>query len=298
MWAFVSADSDASTQSRTGSSRKRWPQLKQIKMRHRLVMILIALNCLYTFGQYKLDKIVPDLKRSDYIITKDTKQINFSFADSVSKVIGLNVFGQSNYQKIYSDERLFFPYTISFSKYKLDLSSNTSFTYNNLDYNFSSKDTVYAFGFTCNYIPSRVGYAAQNISKFYLSAYMQDIDKDYKLNHSFVKLPSKDIDRFWRRNWISMGYGMSYSLKDNPFSSAGAVYVGMGYFFDALTTFMIVGGPFIGKTTKDKIEFPILGIALNLLGKKYFVGRMSELNIESYNNIVNSKYGIPNDMKY
>jgi hypothetical protein len=267
-------------------------------MKHKLSIILIAFNCFCIFGQYKLDRFVHDLNKSDYIFTKDTNQISFSIADSVVRTIGLKSYKQTALKNDYIDERMFFPYSISFSKYKLTFSNTTTFSYNNLNYDFKPKDTVFVYGFTCNYAPSRVGSAARNISRFYMSAYMQQINKDYNQRQSFIKLPTKDLDKFWKRNWISMGYGMSYSLNGNPFASAKGTYVGFAYFWDAFTSFMIVGGPFIGKTTKDKIEIPILGIVINLIYKKYFIGRMGELNVDSYNSIVNSKYGIPNNLEY
>jgi hypothetical protein len=263
-------------------------------------MILIALNTFSTIGQNKFDRYfqIHDVKKSDIILSKDTSMFSFSIADSVVKSIRSRKIKQTAFSRQYIDGRMFFPYSITFSKSELKLDNISTLTYNKKDYNFQPNDTVFVCGFSCYYAPSRIGSAAQNISKFYMSAYLQEIDKKYTINNLFVKLPAKDFNEFRKRNWISMGYGKSYSLKNNPFASAKGMHVGLAYLCDAFTTFMIVGGPFIGETTQDKIAIPILGIVFNVILKKFLIGRSSELNVDSYNSIVNSKYGIPSNLEY
>jgi len=269
-------------------------------MKHLLIMILIALTTLLTFGQNKGDRYfqIHDIKKYDCILSTDASMFSFSIADSVVKSVGLRTIKQTALSRQYYDGRMFFPYSITFSKSELKLNKASTFTFNKTNYNFQPTDTVFVCGFSCYYVSSRIGTAAKNISKFYMSAYLQEIDKEYTISNSFVKLPAKDFNEFRKRNWISLGYGRSYSLKNNPFASAKGMQVGLAYLCDAFTTFMIVGGPLIGETTKDKIEFPITGIVFNLILKKFLTGRSSELNVDSYNNIVNSKYGIPTNLEY
>lgn len=84
-------------------------------------------------------------------------------------------------------------------------------------------------------------------SQMLLSAYMQETDTNYlNQQNNFIYLPLKSNSEFCKRNFINMGYGMSYAAKDNPFYGSKGFAIGFGYIIEVLHYIPIFGGAFFG----------------------------------------------------
>jgi hypothetical protein len=245
---------------------------------------------MFTLGQNR-HRFIPMANKSAYAISSDSTLINFHVADSIAFRMNLKIFKSNPFQHLYYNKTMWFPYMESFRDYRSGVSKTIS--YKGINYKLNPGDHIY--GFTTK--GSISGFAARNISNFFMSAYSQEMDKSYRSNHSFINLPSKDEKEFCKRNWISMGYALNYAVKDNPFTNGKGFQVGVAYFWDAFHYYMIFVGPFIGETTKDKIEIPIIGIVSLIIWKKLLLGKSGMQIIKSYNNMVNSKYGIPANLE-
>ena len=139
------------------------------------------------------------------------------------------------------------------------------------------------------------------LGKTFTSFYLQSIDSNYAKNNSdkLFRLEPKSDAEMYRLNWISPSLGIHYIGKNNPFvGKADNTFGTIGFaFFDALGLFAAIGGPFIGKTSKDKIGISLTGI-LSLVGWRIIVPAIEgKRELEEYNNIVNSNYSFPIEIK-
>jgi hypothetical protein len=142
---------------------------------------------------------------------------------------------------------------------------------------------------------------SDNLGKTFSSFYRQSLDSSLvdKNPEKFFRLEPKSSSEMYRKNWISPALGIHYVGKNNPFVEKADYTVGVVgmAFFDGLCLFAAFGGPFIGKTSKDKIGISITGI-LGLVGWRLLAPSMQgSRDLEEYNNIVNTKYSLPVEIK-
>ena len=272
-------------------------------MNRLITSISLFLIPLFSFGQdldQNFQKLkLPTLNKSNYLTTFDSTQINYGIADKVTSKFGFSEYNKLGYSKNYKGINGVpgVGFT-TFSKFqyvsKLDIKLM-------IDENIISLQPdrkVFIYGFTTNINEgNRVN---KNYSKLLMSAYLQEIDSDYLNNaNNFTSLVVKDKSEFWKRNWINMGYGMSYLAKDNPFMGGKDIAVGFFYLWEVLHYIPILGGPFLGETQEDKIMIPIIGIS-SLIIWKVLLSRLMIGNryIKINNNVHNSGYKIPNNFEY
>lgn len=138
-----------------------------------------------------------------------------------------------------------------------------------------------------------------NIGRFVLSAYRQEVDPAYRADAgNFLPLKPKSDSEFWFRNMINMGYGAQYVYENNPFTSNGWAAIGFGYLWEALHYIPIFGGPFLGKSTGDKVAIPLIGLGSLLFWKLAFNGWLVKAHMDEYNNLVDSGYRVPRTIQF
>lgn len=272
-------------------------------MNRLIINISLFLIPLISFGQeleqdFQILKL-PRLNKSNYLTTFDSTQINYGVADRVTSKFGFseyNKLGQSkNYKGIDGVPGISFT---TFSKFQYMSKLDTKLLIDENIISLQPERKIFIYGFTTNINEgNRVN---KNYSKLLMSAYLQEIDSDYLINkNNFTSLVVKDKSEFWKRNWINMGYGMSYLAKDNPFMGGKALAVGFFYLWEALHYIPIIGGPFFGETQEDKIMIPIIGISSLIVWKGLFSGLIiGNRYIKINNNVQNSGYKIPSNLKY
>jgi hypothetical protein len=158
-------------------------------------------------------------------------------------------------------------------------------------------EQYYVYGFSSNLNEGKR--ADKNFSEMLLSAYRQEADTAYGENlDEFTTLKRIDKAEFRKRNWINMGYGLSYIAKDNPFVGSKRMSVGFAYFYEAIHYIPIVGGPFFGETRQDKIGIPIVALASLVIWKGIIAPVLVNSNIKLNNRIVDSGYKIPTNLRY
>jgi hypothetical protein len=138
-----------------------------------------------------------------------------------------------------------------------------------------------------------------NVARFVLSAYRQEIDPAYRDDPTnFVALAPKTNREFWRRTFINMGYGSQYVYQDNPFTDRVWVAVVFGYLWEGLHYIPIFGGPFLGRTPKDKLLIPLIGLSSLLFWKVAFNGLLVRSHLTEYNSLAQSGYKAPRGIRF
>lgn len=118
-------------------------------------------------------------------------------------------------------------------------------------------------------------------------------------NKNFFKLTPKSKEEYQKRNWIFMPYGYSYLGEDNPFANnedhtANKIFLGLievGHYA------LIIGGPFLAKSNKDKVMIPIIGLTGLAAWKFLIPWQQGNRQIESFNGIAKSGYYIPESVR-
>lgn|GEM_PF-2393927 len=133
---------------------------------------------------------------------------------------------------------------------------------------------------------------ADHLGKALYSFLNQEIDPSYVNEHDLIKPEIKSKNEMVKRTFLNMGYGIAYVGKDNPFVTPWDNKLGV-YFFGAMDISLIglaVGGPFIGKTDRNRLSISLTAIS-GLLAFKFivlFAQNIDDLN--AYNIFVNSGY--------
>jgi hypothetical protein len=137
-----------------------------------------------------------------------------------------------------------------------------------------------------------------NVARFALSAYRQEIDPQYRDDPTnFMPLPQKTSGEFWQRTFINMGYGAQYVYQDNPLTDRVWVAVGFGYLWEGLHYIPIFAGPFLGKTPKDKLAIPLIGLGSLLFWKLTFNGLLVRSHLTEYISVAGSGYQAPRGIR-
>jgi hypothetical protein len=95
-----------------------------------------------------------------------------------------------------------------------------------------------------------------------------------------------------------MGYGAQYVYQDNPLTDRVWLAVGFGYLWEGLHYIPILGGPFLGKTTKDKVLMPVIGLASLLFWKVTLNGWLVRSHLVEYNRLAESGYRAPRGIEW
>jgi len=272
-------------------------------MNRLIINISLFLISLISFGQdleHDFQELeLPRLKKSNYVTTFDSTQIKYGIADKVTSKFGFSEFNKSGYSKNYKGiDGVPVVSITTFSKFQYLSILDTKLKIDENIITLQPDRKVYIYGFTTNINEgNRVN---KNYSRLLMSAYLQETNSDYLNNeNNFTSLVVKDKSEFWKRNWINMGYGMSYLAKDNPFMGGKAFAVGSFYLLEALHYIPIFGGPFFGETQEDKIMIPIIGISSLIVWKGLFSGLIiGNRYLKINNNVHNSGYKIPSNLEY
>jgi hypothetical protein len=137
-----------------------------------------------------------------------------------------------------------------------------------------------------------------NVARFMVSAYRQEIDPAYRDDPTnFVALPQKTEREFWRRNFINMGYGAQYVYQDNLLTDRVWFAVVFGYAWEGLHYIPIFAGPFLGKTPRDKVFIPLLGLGSLLFWKVTFNGLLIRSHLTEYSSVAASGYQAPRGIR-
>lgn len=131
------------------------------------------------------------------------------------------------------------------------------------------------------------------LEDFLTSAYMFESGESSYNDLRYAHLDLKSNSEFWKRNLISQGLGAQYIYRENRFASGGWIIIGFGYLWDAFNYTAILGGPFFGKHTTDKVGLPIIGIANSLLWKVVYNGWIVKSEMNVYNRMAKSGYPAP-----
>jgi hypothetical protein len=241
----------------------------------------------------------PFSKESSYLITSDSTQVDSEIATKVVTKLGFVEYKKGNTSIFYRGKENFssgFETFFSAHKYRplldIKLKLNDSFEF------LSSDSIYYIYGFTTSL---KDGYIVdENYSKFLMSAYRQEIDKDYFENqNNFTKIVEKDKSKFSRRNWLNMGYGMSYLAKDNPFMGGKKFAVISFYIVEAAHYIPIFYGSFLGQTIEDKIGITLIGVASLIFWKGVVCDLLLGKRFLMINKkIIESGYKMPANLKY
>jgi hypothetical protein len=242
----------------------------------------------------------PFSKESSYLITSDSTQVSSEIATKVVTKLGFSEYkkGNTSISIFYRGKENFssgFETFFSVHKYKplLDIKLKL-----NDSLKILSSDTMYyIYGFTTSLKDGPI--VDENYSKFLMSAYRQEIDKEYFENeNNFTKIIEKDRSKFSRCNWLNMGYGMSYLAKDNPFMGGKKFAIISFYIVEAAHYIPIFGGPFFGRTQKDKILIPFIGISSLILWKGTCSVFLGKRYLKINKAVHDSGYKVPINLEY
>ena len=268
-------------------------------MNRLIISISLFFIPLISFGQDFPKLKLPSLYWSSYFTTLDSGLINYTIADKVTSKFGFHEFSISGYSKNYRGiNGVSGVCFTTFSQFKYIPKLDTKLWVDENLVSLQADQKSYIYGFTTNLNEGmRVN---KNYSRLLVSASRQEIDSVYLNNaNNFTSLVIKDKSEFWKRNWINMGYGMSYLAKDNPFMSRKALLIGFFYLWETLHYIPIFGGAFYGNEQEDKIMIPVIGNTSLILWKGLFSGLIVGNRYLKFNNSVhNSGYKMPRYLKY
>jgi hypothetical protein len=260
----------------------------------RIYILILTILVLVTRVNGQEIKLKPFYeKRSSYILTENFEPFRKSVLDSICKEFNVirtqNIGGNTFYN--FKVGMSLYQFSVWDTKFKFD----TTWKINQYEVNktFSKGDSLCLRGFLV--ISAEGKKMSKKYSQILLSAFLQETNNTY-LNEqgNFTVLPLKSNSEFWKRNFINMGYGMSYATKDNPFTSGRGLAVGFGYVWEALHYIPIFGGAFFGETQNDKVVIPIIGLSSLLVWKTIFYGLIiGQPTVKSYNRFATMKYKMP-----
>jgi hypothetical protein len=257
--------------------------------------ILLTINL---FAQKSEQIRVPRINSSSYFIIQDSNKISFITAEKVALKLEMEKYYEGIYSKSYKRNSGFLGvYTTAFVAKPITpkIKSNIKLFKERIE--LKPNERVYIYGFTSALGEGRK--VDRNFSRMMMSAYMQEIDSAYLRNHdNFSILIEKTKAEYWKRNWINMGYGMSYIVKDNPFIGSKRFTVGFFYLWEALHYIPIFGGAFFGETQVDKIAIPVIGLTSLILWKGMIGAMVGNKQLKINKIIIKSGYKIPNNFEY
>lgn len=269
-------------------------------MKYKISLLIVLMGYQVIAQDISPTKIsIPKSRTSSFNITFNSNDIKTNIIDSVVSKFGFSLIKTDERTRYYQapfvlqEKKL-----IDFTIYEYTAKSTNIYIFDNNRIFLNKGETIHVYGVTSTFFMSNK--TLKNYSTFLLSAYHQEADSTYKnKNSNFSTMQFKDKKTFHRRNLISMGYGLSYLDKQNPFAHFSNFEKGFFYLFDAAHYIPILGGAFFGETSDDKIMIPIIGIASLFIWKKVISEKIiGDRFIKIHNEINNSQYKIPNSLIY
>jgi hypothetical protein len=148
---------------------------------------------------------------------------------------------------------------------------------------------------------AKSGMITEHIVKTFSAFYQQSLDSNLIHNSpgEFMRLKPKSSIDMVNKNRISPALGIYFIGKDNPFVSRADYNIGVAgmVLIDAFGLFAAVGGPFIGRTPKDKIGISLTGFLSMACWRLLIPILQGTADLEEYNNIVNARYSLPVEIK-
>lgn len=259
------------------------------------ITILLSINNLYSQKQEKIK--VPRVNSSIYKTTIDSTEVSFKIAEKVALNMNMKKYHENAYSKSYKcNTGSLGIYSTAFISEPLKPAINAYIKTFDNKLDLKQNEQVYLYGFTSALAEGKK--ADRNYSRMMMSAYKQEMDLDYLNNsNNFITLKQIEKSEYWKRNWINMGYGMSYIAKDNPFMGSKGFAVGFFYLWEALHYIPIFGGAFFGETQQDKVAIPLIGLT-SLIVWKGMIGGISSKYIKMNKDIHKSGYKVPNNLEF
>ncbi len=257
-------------------------------------ILVIAFN-LSAQEQVKIK--VSRINTSELDISKDTNMISFQTAEKIALSLDMSLLRKGGHSNTYfRNTGLFEGYYAGYFAQPVNPANESFIKLRNNTIYLKPNEQVYVYGFT-----SKLGEgkkAARNYSRFLMSAYRQELDSKYSQDlNNFSVLAPIEKSEYWKRNWINMGYGASYLVKDNPFAGSKSLSVATFYIIESLFYIPTFGGPFMGETTGDKIKISLTGVTCLILTKVFFGSTWGNKHIKLNKSIRQSGYKIPNNFE-
>lgn len=124
-----------------------------------------------------------------------------------------------------------------------------------------------------------------------LGAYLRELRPGMPVDSTYFVPPERKSPAGFRwRNALSMGWGVTYGARGNPFVSQAVLAEGLGFIFDALTGFLMFAGPFVGNHRDDRIALPLIGLG-GAIGLRLTV--FNSWNLQPGLTLLNSDYPMP-----
>lgn len=265
---------------------------------HFLMCIVLNGAVNFTAAQQVQEVELESQKRSAYYLTRDSSEIRYDLADTVAANMQVSFGIKAGSFKTWQGKKgggqtyeFSFHHTSLLAQKYIRLKTQAG------EYGMQPSERLFIMGYSSKTRERKK--VDRNLSSFLLSAYRQEMDSLYAANSdNFVAMPVKTKTEFKKRNWINMGYGLQYLAKDNPFMGSKGFAVGAFYTIEALHYIPVIGGPFFGQTTSDKIMIPLIGLA-SLVVWKGLINRwmVAQPYLHFNKTIVESGYRLPKGME-
>lgn len=259
--------------------------------------VICCLFCLNALGQEQVDFEFDPNNRSAYIIQLDSCALSQDALNAIGERLKMTFsISQRNVQTWNSDKRISRKFYYSFSFLNLTAKRPVEIRSSVGDYKLDTGEQVCAYGFTTDLGEGKK--VDRNFSSFLLSAYRQHTEPEYNdYAFNFTTLKELSVSEYSKRNWISMGYGLNYLAKDNPFMARNkGTIVGL-YVFEALHYAAIIGGPLLGPTNAEKVLLPITGLVSLVFWKgivmRHFIAPPA---FKMNKRIIDSGYKLPHEL--
>lgn len=236
--------------------------------------------------------------RSAFIISPDSCLPRSDVLNAIAEQLQMTFSVSENGTQTWKGEKTISrPFFYSFRGFNLTAQEPITVKSTRGDFSLKVGEALCVIGFTGNLKENKK--VDRNFSEFLLSVYRQHTDHVYaSYPYNFAEMPELSLATFNKRNWLSMGYGLSYLTKDNPFSArnTGAI-VGL-YIFEALHYAAIIGGPLSGQSTSETILLPVTALLSLIFWKGVAMRHMIAPPILNMNErMVKSGFQLPHTLK-
>lgn len=176
---------------------------------------------------------------SDFQATLDTSRIQMRILDSLDRKLGLTLAERSRdtrcYERWKGQKAYEFCFRTSLKVALQDSAVAVVRPWGAEALTLAPNQAFLAYGFSAR-TGDEMGWDSHNLAAFLNSAYHQELYPEYRAREDrFLSLPRKSQWGLWSRGLLSMGWGVDYASRRNPFMTGGAVRFvkWMLYGFDA-----------------------------------------------------------------
>lgn len=211
-------------------------------------------------GQERINLKFKQPNRSKYIIKNDSCALKRKVLQKIAERLQMTFSIAQEYSETWKGEKAFArQFYYSFRWVNLTATDSVDLRSPAGDYSLKIGDQLCLIGFTSNLREGKK--VDRNFSTFLLSAYRQETEPEYNnFAYNFSSLKRLSVKEFNKRNWLSMGYGLNYLTKNNPFVARNVGAMSALYIFEALQYAAIIGGPVFGATTSETVLLPVTAI--------------------------------------